>query len=555
MNEAKRKSLVLTSMWLIPLFVLVILAAMFSRSAHAQSSGPVNTPLLNKAFYFVGTSPYATTIQSAVTAACVSSPGGAVVIPAGVAPTDSIGAVTGGCTKAWILDQRAVTEACYASTGGAYAATACTAIAAIGANQVLGALTAGLPGGLQLPSCASSTNGLTWTNGTGFGCNTYSFPASLTVGSTPITGGTSGRIEYNNAGVLGERAPTGTGTAIVSSTTAAKTTNDVVVWSSVGDAIDSSVAIGNIPLLNATTNTFSGSMNINGAAVVGSLVDTGTSVFAGQMTIENVTAATSTANQSSPATLLSGKYWDGSSGSNTDAWTVQPVLGTGVNPSSTLTFSHLGTPGLVSVQVPALTAASIGAVTPGTGAFTVFSATAIADFFSTTVLLTSTAATSSANINSPPLKFGANYWSGSTSQQDVWQVLDVLGTGANPTTTLTFSHTSGSTGAQAVSFPNLYAAHFSATGAIVNTAYFQFATATACNVTATAFNTCVVNVTLPVTEPDTNYTILGCELNSNVSGALVAQAGASSTTNFGVEIVSYGLATSNLALTCLVIHP
>jgi hypothetical protein len=42
------------------------------------------------------------------------------------------------------------------------------------ANTVLGALTATTPSGLALPSCSGAANGLTWTSGTGFGCNTFS---------------------------------------------------------------------------------------------------------------------------------------------------------------------------------------------------------------------------------------------------------------------------------------------------------------------------------------------------------------------------------------------
>ncbi len=39
------------------------------------------------------------------------------------------------------------------------------------ANTVLGALTATTPSGLNMPSCSTGTSALTWTSGTGFGCN------------------------------------------------------------------------------------------------------------------------------------------------------------------------------------------------------------------------------------------------------------------------------------------------------------------------------------------------------------------------------------------------
>ena len=41
------------------------------------------------------------------------------------------------------------------------------------------------------------------------------FSSSLAVGTTPISGGTSGYIEYNNGGVLGEKAVTGSGNVVL----------------------------------------------------------------------------------------------------------------------------------------------------------------------------------------------------------------------------------------------------------------------------------------------------------------------------------------------------
>lgn len=47
-----------------------------------------------------------------------------------------------------------------------------TALPALSANQVLGALTATTPSGQSVPSCSAAASALTWTSGTGFGCNT-----------------------------------------------------------------------------------------------------------------------------------------------------------------------------------------------------------------------------------------------------------------------------------------------------------------------------------------------------------------------------------------------
>lgn len=48
--------------------------------------------------------------------------------------------------------------------------------------------------------------------------------SGLTVGTTTITGGTSGRVEYNNAGVLGEMTTTGSGTVLALATSPSLTT-------------------------------------------------------------------------------------------------------------------------------------------------------------------------------------------------------------------------------------------------------------------------------------------------------------------------------------------
>src|ERR1700744_2600690 len=66
-----------------------------------------------------------------------------------------------------------------------------TAFTTLSANQVLGALTATTPSGLTMPSCSGGPSALTWTTGTGFGCNT------ITAGSTPFSAITSG---LNNTG-------------------------------------------------------------------------------------------------------------------------------------------------------------------------------------------------------------------------------------------------------------------------------------------------------------------------------------------------------------------
>src|SRR5437899_10279991 len=61
-----------------------------------------------------------------------------------------------------------------------------------------------------------------------------------------------------------------------------------------------------------------------------------------------------------------------------------------------------------------------------------------------------TPATSGSNVNSPTLSLLGNYWTGSASNADTWGIQDILGAGANPSSTLTLSHLGGSTGATTV---------------------------------------------------------------------------------------------------------
>jgi hypothetical protein len=69
-----------------------------------------------------------------------------------------------------------------------------TQLPTLSANQLLGALTATTPSGQSVPSCSASNDALTWTSGTGFGCNTIS------TSGTP--GGSTSDIQYNSSGTF-----------------------------------------------------------------------------------------------------------------------------------------------------------------------------------------------------------------------------------------------------------------------------------------------------------------------------------------------------------------
>jgi hypothetical protein len=79
----------------------------------------------------------------------------------------------------------------------------------------------------------------------------------------------------------------------------------------------------------------------------------------------NITAASSGTPQSSPILNISGTYWNGST-SATDSWTLQNIVGSGTNGTSTLTFAHSGTSGTAMVTVPQLKVTGI--LLDGTGA-------------------------------------------------------------------------------------------------------------------------------------------------------------------------------------------
>lgn len=79
---------------------------------------------VNSSFYVGQVTGLFPSIQSAVTAACLTS-GARVVIPAGSVPTDTVAGVTGGCSTAVIVDQRSLPDVCYAWATGPYAATSC----------------------------------------------------------------------------------------------------------------------------------------------------------------------------------------------------------------------------------------------------------------------------------------------------------------------------------------------------------------------------------------------------------------------------------------------
>lgn len=135
-----------------------------------------------------------------------------------------------------------------------------------------------------------------------------------------------------------------------------------------------------------------------------------------------------------------------------------------------------------------------------TGALTATSAT----FNGTSAVTQLTAATSSANANSPSMVFQGNYWNGSASVADAWTCFDDLsgwtGSPTNPPSNLTCNHT-GSSGLASFKVPDIIVANLNAT---VN-ATFNSAGANALSVNNGTFATSGANQSSPLFVISGNY--------------------------------------------------
>ncbi len=155
----------------------------------------------------------------------------------------------------------------------------------------------------------------------------------------------------------------------------------------------SRVSAGQVAIGNGTQGDASGSLNLQ------------------NLTSPALGTATSGANVGSGTITLGGSSWNGSAAVSTPA-TVVYTPGTGANPNLFWSF-----------QFPS---------TMLNGSFPQFA--------------NQKPATSGANVSSPGLELVGNSWTGSASQQDFVIAQDVLGSGANPSNSLVFSHGGGSGG-------------------------------------------------------------------------------------------------------------
>lgn len=142
-------------------------------------------------------------------------------------------------------------------------------LASQAANTVVmnGTGSAASPVAYAMPSCVGSANALQWTSGTGFTCSAIVAAAgSVAVGTTTITSGTSGRVLYDNAGVLGELTVTGTaGNVVLSSspTIASPTFSGTVAGAG---TIPNSVLVNSSTTVNGQTCTLGSTCTITAVA-------------------------------------------------------------------------------------------------------------------------------------------------------------------------------------------------------------------------------------------------------------------------------------------------
>ena len=208
---------------------------------------------------------------------------------------------------------------------------------------------------------------------------------SLAINTTPITGGTSGNILYDNAGTVGEKSVTGTGSVVLSDSpviTTLLSTNALTANGSLqlvgNDVADQNIATGQFSTaLNIGGLTGGGAINIgqspDGAAIniattsatsnsvtIGSLTGTGTLTFGqssvtqtvrigtgsgsnvsiggggnGTATINNLGGAINIGGTSATGTITLGR--------STGAQTVN--IATGVTAASTTKAVNIGTAG------------------------------------------------------------------------------------------------------------------------------------------------------------------------------------------------------------------
>jgi hypothetical protein len=237
--------------------------------------------------------------------------------------------------------------------------------------------------------------------------------ADLPAGTTPTPGGSSGDIQYNNAGAFGGSLAT-----ITAAGSLTLPDTQVIKW---GGSAYSGVGLSQLAADTLAVGNGNES-DVSGAMAMTALILYGSSYYS--------------AYDAFQTTILSGATTDWAlvlPETSGNAGQVLVNIGSGFTSWESLTT--------LGVPWSALTNASAN-LTLANGTFTTtFNQTSnVAWLWANT-----TAATSSTTNASPLLELAANYWTGSASAQDLWTLGSALGAGTNGKSILSLTH-SGSTG-------------------------------------------------------------------------------------------------------------
>lgn len=173
-------------------------------------------------------------------------------------------------------------------------------------------------------------------------------------------GDETGSLILNNIH-LGAGLYDGTGN-IGSNNNLLSSTGSGIAWTStpsVASISSTTATIANAFITTATitTATISGngyvSTLVSPSATITTLTVSGNELITGTETL-GLTSYTA-AITNSPQLVIAGSYQSATSTFLEDSWTIQDVIGSGTNGTSTLTFTHSGSSGAASVSVPLLT--------------------------------------------------------------------------------------------------------------------------------------------------------------------------------------------------------